>query len=449
MYIAVSSLVLIISFFLFKKAAGTLALNRLNMISWVFYYNLIIQSFFAAVLVISNTDNHYLIAKLQNQDSRFYGWAAVMYTMIVLPLGMLFVNFLLKKSPNKEFERYTSSPIIPLLSNRDSFIRIPLLLLSFISICSVIYTMYCLPEIPMIKLLKGGSTMELMGLRVSASREFSGNQYVRNILAITLTPIITLIYFSYYKMTKLKKDKYIFFLMFFFAIIILTYNLAKGPFVAFILSFMFLKVLIDGEVKKKVLYAFGVSVFLLIIIAYIKISQTVDIISLLSHYNSGIIGRIILSQSAGTYLMFDIFPNNYDFIGFDSISSVISSAFNLDHSERAARMVMMHIYPNNLDHVGVMNSLFIAEAWANFGVIGVVLAPFYVGMVLQILYLTFLKLKKTPIILGLFAFLTYKSSITGGFNDYIYNAGYLIIFIIFIFLYFFGKSLKVINKTTK
>ncbi|MCR4942157.1 MAG: hypothetical protein K5978_05135, partial [Campylobacter sp.] len=61
----------------------------------------------------------------------------------------------------------------------------------------------------------------------------------------------------------------------------------------------------------------------------------------------------------------------------------------------------------------------------------------------------FLKLPKTPIIVCLFVFFSYKGSLTGGFNDYFYNAGYIITISIFIIMYLIAKFLLLITKGVK
>lgn len=449
-YLLVSLLILFISFKLFKKAAGSMQLTKLNMISWVFYFNLVIQSYFAAVMVVNKVDDHYLINKIYYESSRFYGWLAVMYTMLAMPIGMIFINLFFKDKMSTLISKYAQKPIISLFSIKDSYIKFPLYILCALSILSILYVFSCLPEIPILKAIKGNaSALELAGLRAGASRGFTGNQLIKNIFGLTLTPILAFIFYSYYKKTLLKKELVIFLIMFLFSFLILTYNLEKSKFVFFLLGFMFLKVLIDGSIPKKSLIYFGSSTIILIIIAYLKITQTTDVLWLFSNYNSGILGRVFLSQAGGTYLMFDYFPRVYDFIGINSLSSILSVVFDLDHSDRAARLVMLKANPDFAESAGVMNSLFIGEAWANFGIIGVIIAPLYVGAVIQTLFRLLLSLKKTPIILALLVYFTYNSSVTGGFNDYFYNMGYLILALIMFFLYSTGKALYVMYSKNK
>jgi len=274
MYTLISFTILLLSYYLFKKVSGSLKLTQLNMISWIFFYNLILQSFIASVLVINNIDNHYLINKIQNgETTRLYGWLAVQYTMIMLPLGMLLVvNLFGFKTNQRLFNNYVHSPIKPSLSFKDSYTRYPLYILYIISILSVLYVMATLKTIPLSGMLQGLETEALSGLRQEASREFSGNTYIKNIFALGLTPILSYIAFAYYKMTKKRTDLTIFIALFVSSFFILTYNIEKSPFISYLIGFMFLTILINGSVKKKTLFiVLGLIVGLLVVIYFVMV----------------------------------------------------------------------------------------------------------------------------------------------------------------------------------
>ena len=153
MYLILSILNLMLSYTLFKRVAGSLKIKSLNMISWIFYFPLIIQSFIASVLIVSYADNHYLISKLQHDNIRFYGWAAVQYVMLALPIGMHIAMFLFGKKNNKYlFNDFITKPITPSISSKDSFIRTGLYILSFIGVDSILYRYAVLPKIPILYL---------------------------------------------------------------------------------------------------------------------------------------------------------------------------------------------------------------------------------------------------------------------------------------------------------
>jgi oligosaccharide repeat unit polymerase len=417
------------------------------MISWIFYIELIGHSFIASILVIHGLDNHYVINRVGDK-AKLYGWLAVQYTMVAVPLGMLFAIYLKGyKSNRRIFHNYLNKPIVRSFSHGDSYIKIPLLFLSIICIFSVTYTFIMLREIPFIAILSGKDSSVLDSLRIEASREFLGNIYVRNILAIGITPILSYISFSYWRLTRKKSDRLWFLLMLMSSIFILTYNLEKAPVIFYLIGFVFLIVLTDGGVKRSSLIAFGFLCLIILTLFYYSIMGNFDAFSFV-HYNTGIVGRILLSQSAGTYMAFEHFPNTHEFIGFKATSDIINNFFGVQGSETAARILMTIFNPTGVEAgtAGVMNSLFIAEAWANFGLIGILIAPLYVGFIIQVLFIHFLKFDKTPLMLGLFAFLSYKMPVTGGLTGFFYNPGLMIVFLIFVLMYVAGVLLRMMSS---
>lgn len=439
MFILISAIVVTVSALLFSRVAGSLALTKLNMITWVFYFQLILQSFIASLLVISGLDNHYVINRVQ-WDARLQGWFAVQYTMIAMPLGMMAVVYLHGLRSNRRvFDDYIRAPMTGSLSGKDSFLRIPLYVLSLASILSTVYTFYVIGGIPLLAMLKGADALTLAIARVEASLGFSGNVYFRNLFGYTLAPILAYISFGFFRLTGSLADRLWFYVMSVTAFFMLTYDLSKAPVVVFVLGFLFFNVLTNGGVRKRTIYMFGAVVFLLLVLSYAYIAQVVDPKELFS-YNSGITGRIILSQAAGTYFSFEHFPRSHDFIGLASVSNVLSGLLGYEASDRSSRIIMTIFNPSGVEQgsVAVMNSLFIAEAWANFGWLGVLVAPIYVGIFIQFLFMFFIRSAKTPVKLGIFVYLSLTLPVTGGFNDFFYAPGLAVVAFIFVHVYLAG-----------
>lgn len=419
-----SVLVLFVSYYLFKKASGSLRLSQLNMVSWIFYFQLVVQSFVASVLVINDIDNHYVINRA-GPEAKFQAWLSVQYAMIAIPVGMVLYNKL-KNISNvyRLFNQYTFSAITPSISAKDSFVKIPLYALSLICLLAVLYTLAMTKNISISLIFQGLDPESIASARVSGSRGFTGNVYVKNLLAINLSPILTYIAFCYYRMSRTTAHMVWFLSLFMATFLILTYNFEKAPFLFFLIGFVFIEVLTKNRISKKLLYSFFITILTLLVLAYYATGYQSDSGSFLDlfSYNTGIGGRLFLGQAAGTYMSFEYFPSRYDFIGLSSLTSLVS-LFDVETSERAARLLMMEFNPLGVEEgrAGVMNSLFISEAWANFGLLGVIISPVAVGMVVQGFYLFFLTSRKTPLMLGFFAFLSYKLPITGGVNDFVYN----------------------------
>lgn len=428
---------------LFKKVAGSLAISKLNMVSWMFYMNLIIQSFISSVIVVNGWEQHYRISnQLSSQDSRFYGWLAVQWVMLAMPFAMYMVVVLFGyKTVEAKYESYIQRPIelFTLRSNQNIFKLI--IVLTAVSLLAVIYTFYIIGFIPQLKLFSISGLLSAE-LREEVGRGFEGNFIFRNIFALTLTPILSYVWFAYTFVYSNKLVKLTFYVMFTASILIVSYNLAKSPVVFYLIGFLLLNIYIKGGVNLTKIIQLFIFLFLLLIFSYYITFDSFDIFHLLS-INSGIGGRILLGQSMGVYFSVDVFPLYHDFLGGTSISQFVSNVFGNDYSPRSARILMEHVNPKGVANgtAGLMNSLYISEAWSNWGIVGVLIAPFIVGFYIQSIFMFFITSKKHPVYLGIFAYLSYRLPVVGGINDFLYNPIHIILFVIF-FSYLLVTSKK-------
>ena len=105
-YVFLSALVLFISWQLFRRAAGDMSPFRPNMISFVFYYALLIQSFVGVNLAIHWLENHYLISKIRDFEVRQMAYFTVLYVMVAMPLSKSKVSGTEAHSTVKQVLRY-------------------------------------------------------------------------------------------------------------------------------------------------------------------------------------------------------------------------------------------------------------------------------------------------------------------------------------------------------
>ncbi|WP_153810712.1 O-antigen polymerase [Paraglaciecola chathamensis] len=407
----------------------------------MFYINLILQSFISSVIVVNGWEDHYRISRqLTTQDSRLYGWLAVQWVMLAMPIAMyMIVIFSGFKSTERQYLTYIRKPIEEFTSRNNKSLFKLISLLTGISLLAVCYTFYTIGFIPQLKLfsLSGLLSAEL---REDVGRGFEGSFIFRNIFALTLTPILSYIWFAYSFYYKKRRMKLVFYIMLIASLLIVSYNLAKSPIVFYLIGLLFLNVYIKGGVKiSKIVYLF-LFLFCILIFSYYLTFDSFDILHLLS-INSGIGGRVLLGQSMGIYFSMDVFPKHHEFLGMNSVSQFVSNIIGNDYSPRSARILMEHVNPKGVANgtAGLMNSLYIGEAWANWGIFGVFIAPFIVGFYIQTIFMFFITSKKHPIYLGLFAYLSFRLPVVGGVNDFIYNPIHVILFIIF-FSYLFMTS---------
>jgi hypothetical protein len=405
------------------------------------------QNFIGSLLVIHNIDNHYVINRVGNSE-RLLGWLSILWTMVMLPVGMIIGNvFFGKRNQSQRFDSYCKASLCTLFTKNDTLLKIVVHILLYICILSSFYVFYSIGSVPLFETFKSPGSAVLKLLRIDAKRNFTGNEYIRNIIFLRLSPIISYICYCYYKLTKKNRDRIYFILSLCNAIIAVTYNLEKSPLFFFFMGFLFIKVIIDGSIPKNILILSATFIVVGLIGAYWLIMGKSGIGYLLFAYNSGITGRILLTQTAGMYLAFKVFPNIYDFIGIRSLSRWIPLLFGLSYSERSARLLKEYFDPRGVaaGTTGVMNSLFIQEAWANFGTIGVILSPLVVGIIIGFIFQYFLKKPKTPVYVGIFTFLSLKMPMNGG-NEFIYPVFFLSILAIIFFIKYTTKFLSISAK---
>lgn len=433
MYLLISFIIIVMSYLLFRTAAGTLNPLKINMISYIFYHHLIIESFIGVNIAILYLDDHYLISQLTSIELRQLTYFAVCYVMVAMPISMVALNKLLRFNPKKalaSYHEYLRNAI-----NEDKGL-IPLMVFSMISLISVIYTYWSLKDIP-IFIFMAGLADEASIARAAASRGFEGIEYIRNIFGLGMTPILCYSAYCYKRQSSKYLYKVIFNVLFVLSVVILFYDTQKGPILTFLIGFLFLKVLYDGQISRKFFSSILLCVFAMIFGMYVVLGEFDNVISI----NQGPLGRIFQSQIAGLFYHFDIFPDQREFLWGASFPPLLLSLFNVEHI-RSARAVMEIVNPAGVaaGMAGVINTLFIGEAWANFGWIGFIFSPIIVGTVIQFSFIAFLKyLPKHPFFIAFYAYLSLSWPVTGGFVDFIYSPLLLILFILVCIMYKWAK----------
>lgn len=141
--------------------------------------------------------------------------------------------------------------------------------------------------------------------------------------------------------------------------------------------------------------------------------------------SSGPGGRIFLTQIATLFLHIQVFPDINPYLAGSSLPTLYAKVLGLESGWiRSGRVVMEIIKPEAVVNgtAGVMNTVFIGEAYANWGILGVLLAPVLIGFLYSFVICIFLKHKKTPLwIIGyLIIFMNFSQMFIGGFVDYLY-----------------------------
>lgn len=445
--VLLSIITLIVSILLFRKSATTLRPTKMNLISLTFY-SLITFSFIGSIFIGLNIDHHYLGHHITNEKTRLIGWGLTQLVMILIPLSIILIEKIFGYKKN-EFYIFINRETKTVLSTLDSYMFYIIVGLMTISLISIIYTFYVigLSNIPILKLIFGASPKELARARMVAGREFKGNQYIRNIFALLLMPLLSYISYAYYKVVKSRKWKSIFIISLISSMAILSYNLEKAPIIRYLLTYIIINIYLGKNVRpRRILQAIfmaGLVIFLqYTVIAGVSSDQIFTL-------RSGPINRIFLSSSMPLFLHIDIFTYKHKLLEGASFPRVISEVLlGLKH-KRSGRVVMELINPVGVAEgiAGVANGLFIAEAYANYGWCGIVFAIIYVGFFIGVVHILFTRAEKTPITVAMYAYLTnmLSSTIHGGFVDFLYNPVLIIIILIYLSILIFSSMLRCIH----
>ncbi|MBW8350279.1 oligosaccharide repeat unit polymerase [Bacillus sp. IITD106] len=400
------------------------------MISLTFYYSLLISSFIGTLLIVMNIDHHYMLTRLHNNSYRAIGFYLICYIMIFMPLTMITVSKWLNFDAGIEYKEYLAKGVETNKKNDNDFFLF-IGFLTLVCTLAVTYTFLMIDKIPIFELFKGGSN--LGELRIEVGREFKGNEQIRNIFAIGLPPILSFIAYIYAITTKLNKWRILFIVLFGISIVMSIYDLQKAPIFFYFLMFILLNIYI-GKLKLNYKWVtfiglLGVS---LLVGLYVFVQKVTSIKEMLS-YNTGPIGRLILSQISPFFLHLELFGDKANLLLGKSLPNITLRLYDIEQI-RSARMVMEMYYPEKVEQgiAGVLNTIFAGEAFANFGYLGVFIGTIYIGALLQIIYITFLRLPKNPVFISLFVFFTVNIPriAVGGFTDFILNPFWILLILL-------------------
>ena len=427
-------LVLILYCFLFKKAAGTLKITKMNVVTFVFLSILFFELIGGSLIYLGFND-HYLIRKIRLDTTIDKTYYILAYTSLIIPIIIILCNKYIfkidktKKNNKKDlqityFSKLEENVQIGSKENRKKMFYIVLVLIIICAI-SIIYVFSCIGYIPIIKLLD--ENFDFATERINISRAFEGNVYIKNIVMLALTPMISYLAYIYMRVTKQTKWKVLFVILLILSILALTHDFSKASILYYLLFFLIIEITLGTNFKLKTIIPI-LCIFAIIVVVLYELIMGYNQ-SLLS-ISSGPLGRIIITQVSALFLHIDGFPEFIPYIEGHSFPKLLVGFLGEgDYSIRSGRLVMEEYSSASVANgtAGVMNTLFVGEAYANFGMVGVILSPILVGIIFSGILAWFIKSKKDPINMLIYieAFIVFKDVLQGGFVDFIYNIKFI------------------------
>jgi len=406
MYIVISLIVLVISAILFKKTSGTLSLQRLNLSSLVFYM-MFFLAFIGSIEILYGLIPEEYVSN--DQNLLLHGWMGVMYMMIALPIGMIIAQEVFNvKQMSVLISKFRSASIDINKSNLDISIRYSLLFFSLVTAGAVIWNIISQGEsIPLLHLFMGSDDYSyMMQLRRSAGR-IEGSKLLEGFISLQagFAGLLAFCAYSFWRAERNKKHLYWLIAMCTIVVISLIYNMTKAPLITFLIGMLLLHTIIYGRISRRVLSVAGFLFIALIGLLFIFFQGTLvgsDI-----NLSAGVIitqgieaflHRILFGQIMCFFMCMDIFPSSEPFMGLSSTGRLIHEFLGLPFSPDYG-IVVMSVFRPELAESGVAGhatTVFIGEAWANFGLWGLLIAPLWVGFFIQSFHIYFLRRRKTP-----------------------------------------------------
>lgn len=421
--------VFIVFFVAWKKAGGTFSTAHLNIISASFYL-VLITALIGGSAIYLGFRGHYIAAKVDDYTAN-KGYWILAYSVVALPLLIIVFNRVLGIKDYKKF--YTDYIAAPIDTNNEYFDPyIVVLVLTIICTVACIYTFRKVGYIALFEMLKGTSDSVN---EAASSRSFGGSVLFKNVIALGLTPILSYMAYIYYLDKKENRWRFLFYFLFFLAVLVKTYDFSKAPIVIYIFYYYLINVMLGKVGDQKKIIPFLVLAGIIIICLYrFVLGYSGKLLSL----TNGPLSRLMMSQIGGLFMHVKIFPTQYPYLRGTSFSRSIARLMHLqNYGVRSGRVVMSILYPERVtsNTVGVMNTLFVAEAYANYGIPGVFISPLIVAFCISFIPNVMLIQRKTPLNITLYVFMTYcyNQALIGGFVDFVYNALLIAIVLIMVF----------------
>lgn len=403
------------SVYLYKKVVGDIFTIS---ISSLFFYCYIVFVYIGSVILFLRLDRFSVNVGVIEETYLLKMFLSTNLGLFLIPLGMMYVSWLLKHNPSIEIKEYIKKEVQDVVS-KDGVYAFPIVCV-LLGISFLFLYLYLLQtEIPILHLLSGSSVEELAILRSRATNAFTGNRHWYTLFLETLVPIISYICLSYFKKRDGSKIKWgiLFLLTFFMASFIKVMTLQKAPLGWYYISlFLLIIYLYNKDFKLNYFILFSLVVFIILVVMYIFIMGYESIGTSLAK----IFNRVFVGQVRPLYFYYKYFPASEDFLlgrSFPNPGGVFPyKPFPLT--------IKIHelIYRHRPDIVGSAPTVFFGEVYANFGLVVSFISMFLVGVYIKFIEIIFIKfLPKNPLSLSLFIYFAFhlKDLTATGLSQYV------------------------------
>lgn len=286
--------------------------------------------------------------------------------------------------------------------------------------------------------------------RSNMGNAFQGGYHWYKLFMNDFLSFILFAFTSFYLINQSKKNKLILLYLFLVTAFVMVMSVQKAPF-GWLLIGMFLVYVTtkyDGDIPfLKSIYLI-LSLFLILVSFYIFIMGADNI----GQAITGVFSRATTGQIMPAYIYLEFFPKHKDFLLGQSFPNP-GGIFPFDPYRLTVEIA--NWFNPNLSKSGIVGSmptLYWGEMYANFGVLGVIIPPFFVGYILYGLNAIIFRLNKNPLSISLLIWLIihFKSLAMTGLSNFIFDHYFFGIVIVFLSIsFFYGRGNIHFMKSTK
>ena len=208
----------------------------------------------------------------------------------------------------------------------------------------------------------------------------------------------------------------------------------KGPALWYLISLILMYLIIKNDSRLKLKYLIGLGIFapLLLGLIYVNFMNAPSFIKGIEYGFS----RLTTGQIQGLYHYFTIFPDQVDFLYGRSFPNPGGLMPYEPYSLSKSVHNIIFPYKSLKGVVGSMPTFYWGEMYANFGYLGVIFPPFFIGYLLYSLNILIFKLPMTPIMLSIYVYLIshYDGLATTSLSKFVIDIKIVLVLFIYVFV---------------
>lgn len=213
---------------------------------------------------------------------------------------------------------------------------------------------------------------------------------------------------------------------FFVSFFSMLWAIEKIAIMYFAISIYCVQIAYGKKISRAATFLMGFVLFVLVVLSFYLVY-----FSKIDEEGTGYLVDVFLhratTQAVGYVLAFNYFPGQLDFKYLSGISGFLASLSGEQFSS-VYGAVIDYAEPDFADISGAMSSFSMGDAWGLFGVVGVLICPFVLGLYYGLANSVVYTRSKLPWLL-LFVMLFSKPYIASGFYGFLYPVGFLSILI--------------------